>query len=172
MEDTPFELQIPSLQVTVPVVGVGLTSANVMDAPRGSPADPVWQTAFWYRDSSIPGSRGTATLAGHVTDLLGQPGAFARLKDLRPGDLIVVHDTQSGLDVHFMVTRMGTYSAEQSADPSLLEQVYGNGQGQPSSNGRAYLTLITCTGEYVDGSFVDRLVVYAQQVVEGLPEQQ
>jgi len=47
-----------------------------MDVPRGSVNDPAWQTAFWYRGSALPGERGTMTVAGHVTDLLGQPGAF------------------------------------------------------------------------------------------------
>ena len=29
-----------------------------MDAPKGTAADPVWQSAFWYRGSGIPGDVG------------------------------------------------------------------------------------------------------------------
>ena len=60
--DVPLELRIPSLQVNAPVVGVGITAENVMDVPKGPSADPVWQKAFWYRGSGIPGDLGTATL--------------------------------------------------------------------------------------------------------------
>ena len=67
----PLELRIPSLKVNAPVLGVGLTSGNQMDAPKGPIGDPVWHTAFWYRGSGIPGEPGTATLAGHVNTPLG-----------------------------------------------------------------------------------------------------
>lgn len=137
-----------------------------MDAPKGSAADPVWQKAFWYRGSGIPGDSGTATIAGHVDDVLGRPAVFARLKDLRPGDLIVVHDTRSGLDMRFTVVKTKTYSIQQAADPSVLAQIYGSGPvsgrgPQPAPDGLAHLTLITCTGGFVNGSYDRRLVVYA-----------
>ncbi len=45
----PLELLVPSLAVDVPVLRVGITSNNVMDAPMGPAKDPVWQEAFWYR---------------------------------------------------------------------------------------------------------------------------
>jgi sortase (surface protein transpeptidase) len=164
--DVPLELRIPSLQINAPVVGVGITAENVMDAPQGLAADPVWQKAFWYRGSGIPGNLGTALLAGHVDDILGRPAVFARLRDLRSGDLIVVHDTRSGLDVRFTVAKTETYTVQQAADPSVLTQIYGSGPvsgrgPQPAPDGLAHLTLITCTGGFVNGSFNHRLVVYA-----------
>ena len=60
---------------------------------------------------------------------------------------------------------MTIYSRQQAADPSILAQVYGPGpiagEGpQPASDGLAHLTLITCTGDFIGGSFDRRLVVY------------
>ncbi len=164
--DVPLEIRIPSLQVNAPVVGVGITSEQVMDAPKGPIDDPVWQKVFWYRGSGIPGDSGTATFAGHVNDVLGRPAVFARIKELRPGDRIVVHDTRSGRDVLFLVTETKIYSLQQAADPSVLTQVYGAGPvagsgPQPASDGLSRLTLVTCTGDFVAGSFDHRLVVYA-----------
>lgn len=164
--DVPLDLRIPSLQIDAPVVGVGITAENVMDAPKGLAADPVWQKVFWYRGSGIPGNLGTATLAGHVDDVLGRPAVFARLKDLRSGDLIVVHDRRSGVDVRFTVVRTATYSVQQAANPSVLAQIYGSGPvsgkgPQPAADGLAHLTLITCAGGFVNGSYDRRLVVYA-----------
>ncbi|HBA92871.1 MAG TPA: hypothetical protein DCZ08_14405, partial [Anaerolineaceae bacterium] len=88
--EVPLELQIPVLNVKAPVLGVGLTAENVMDAPKGPIGDPIWHTAFWYRGSGIPGEPGTAVIAGHVTDLLSNPEIFANLHKLKPGDVIVV----------------------------------------------------------------------------------
>ncbi len=164
--DVPLELQIPSLRVSAPVIGVGLTASNVMDAPKGPISDPVWQSAFWYRGGGIPGDFGTATFAGHVNDPLARPAVFARLEDLRPGDLIVVRDTRNGRDMQFMITSTEIYSAEQASDPAILAQVYGvgpvSGQGPlPAPDGLAHLTLVTCTGAIVDGAFDHHVVVYA-----------
>jgi Sortase domain/PT repeat len=166
--DVPLELRIPSIQVSASVAGVGLTAANVMDAPKGPISDPVWQKAFWYRGSGIPGDSGTATFAGHVNDVLGQPAVFARLKDLLPGDQIIIHDTRSGQDVVFLVTESKTYSLQEAVDPTVLKQVYGAGPvvgraPEPATDGLSHLTLITCAGDFVGGSYDHRLVIYAIQ---------
>jgi sortase (surface protein transpeptidase) len=164
--DVPLELRIPSIEINAPVLGVGITAQNAMDAPKGLATDPVWQKVFWYRGSSIPGDVGTATLAGHVDDARGRPAVFARLSHLQPGDLIVVHDTRRGLDVSFTVVETATYSVQEAADPAILARVYGSGPvsglgPQPAADGLAHLTLITCSGGFVNGSYDRRLVVYA-----------
>ena len=164
----PLELRIPSLKISAVVLGVGITAANVMDAPQGPAADPVWQQAFWFRGGAVPGSASTATIAGHVDDVLGRPALFAHLKDLRAGDQIVVRDTRDGVDAAFVVTETVTYSIKQTLEPAILNQIYGPGpvagQGpQPSPDGLSHLTLITCTGNWLTGAatFDHRLVVYA-----------
>src|ERR1700732_456031 len=80
--DVPIELRIPSLRISAPVLAVGLTPKNLMDTPTGSANDPVWRKVFWYRGGGIPGDATTATIAGHVDDVLGRPAIFAHLKDL------------------------------------------------------------------------------------------
>jgi len=164
----PLELQIPSLQVRAPVLGVGINSSNVMDTPEGAANDGVWQKVFWYRGSGIPGAASTATIAGHVDDVLGRPAIFARLKDLRPGDSVVVRDTRTDMEVTFLVTQTDTYTLRQTREAAVLAQIYGTGpvagQGpQPSTDGLSHLTLITCIGSWVKGSgtYDHRLAVYA-----------
>ena len=167
----PVELRIPSLRISAPVLGVGLTPKNVMDTPTGAANDPVWRKVFWYRGGGIPGDATTATIAGHVDDVLGRPAIFAHLKDLRRGDRIVVHDTQTDLDVEFVVTATVTYTLKQTLDHTVLSRIYGSGpadgQGpQPSPDGLAHLTLMTCAGHWVTGSgtFDQRLAVYAESL--------
>ncbi len=127
-----------------------------MDAPKGPIGDPVWSSAFWYRGSGIPGSPGTATVAGHVNDPLGRPEIFAHLQDLHPGDLIVIHLKNTTLSISFVVDEIKVYSLKESSDPAVLTRIYGirpvAGTGpQPGPDGLSHLTLIACAGDIVSG---------------------
>jgi sortase (surface protein transpeptidase) len=162
----PLTLQIPSINLDIPILGVGITSQDVMDAPEGPQNDPVWQQAFWYRGSAVPGAASTALIAGHVDDPLGRPGAFANIGQLHLGDLIVVHDQRNGLNVRYSVTGSQTYSLTQTSEPAVLTQIYGAGPVTdsgpvPSADGLSHLTLITCAGTFVNGTHDHRMVVYA-----------
>jgi hypothetical protein len=164
--DVPLELQIPSLNVNAPVLGVGITSDNVMDTPKGPIGDPVWHTAYWYRGSGIPGEPGTATFAGHVNDPLGRPEIFADLQDLHPGDQIIVHYSTLNIDILFIVDQIKVYTIQESSDPAVLSQIFGAGPvvgtgPQPSLDGLSHLTLFTCAGNIVNGQFDHHTVVYA-----------
>jgi sortase family protein len=165
----PLELQLPSLDLVASVVGVGITPKNVMDAPMGPSGDPVWQQAFWYRGSAVPGALSTALIAGHVGGPGGSSAVFAHLDRLRPGDPVVVRDTRTAVDVRFSVTESKTYSLDEAAEPAVLTQIYGAGPvagtwPQPSADGLAHLTLITCTGTFRNGTHDHRLVVYATRI--------
>jgi hypothetical protein len=164
--EVPLELQIPALKVDAPVLGVGLTSANVMDSPKGPIGDPIWQTAFWYRGGGVPGDIGTATIAAHVDDPLGAPEIFAHLQDLHPGDLIILHLKNTAINIRFTVNEIKVYSVQQSSDPAVLTRIYGAGPvagtgPQPSPDGLSHLTLVTCAGFIVKGEFDHHTVVYA-----------
>ncbi len=165
----PIELLFPTLHQRAPVLGVGMTAKNVMDAPMGPAESPVWQQAFWYRGSATPGSRSSAVIAGHISDPLGRPGIFANLGLLRPGDPVVVHDIRSGLDVVFAVTDATSYPIEQTTDPAVLTAIYGAGPvagtwAQPSPDGQSHLTLVTCDGTFRNGTHDHRLVVHANRI--------
>lgn len=163
----PLEIQIPALNIMAPVLAVGLTAENAMAAPVGSFADdPIWQTVFWYRGGAVPGSVGTATLAGHFDDTLGRPAVFAFLDDLEVGSLIIVQDKRSGQSIPFIVTGKETYTQKQSAEPATLVRIFGSqsvsgGEPQPVTDNLAHLTLITCGGAWIHGAFDSRLVVFA-----------
>ena len=162
----PLEIEIPALKIYAPILGVGLTADNVMDAPKGPIGDPLWGSAYWYRGGGIPGDVGTATLAAHVNDPLGEPEIFANLEDLQPGNLIIIHLKHTTMSISFVVDQVKVYSIEESSDPAVLAQIYGigpvSGRGpQPSADGLSHLTLITCAGTIVNGEFDHHTVVYA-----------
>jgi Sortase domain len=167
----PIRLRIPSIGVDLAVIGVGMTPNNVMDAPEGPPDDPVWQEAFWYRGSAVPGGHSTTLFAGHIDDPLGRPGSFANIGRLRRGDLIVVHDNRTGLDVRFAVTGSTSYPLAATSSRAVLTRMYGSGPvagkgPQRSGDGRAHLTLVTCAGVFQSsmGTHDHRLVVFATRV--------
>jgi len=165
--DVPLEIRIPTLNLNAPVIGVGLTLTNMMAAPTGILLDdPIWQTVFWYRGGGIPGNAGTATFAGHLDDAIGRPAVFAYLGDLRIGDLIIIQDERSVLDVPFIVTETQTYNDREAANPAVLARIFGSqssegAETQLVSDQLSHLTLITCAGAWNNGSFDLRLVVYA-----------
>ena len=167
----PLQLQLPTIGVNASVLGVGITAANVMDAPMGKADDPVWQQAFWYRGSAIPGSASSALIAGHISDSLGRPGVFAYIDRLRPGDPIVVQDTRTGLDVRFAVVDSKSYALDEATDQAVLTEIYGAGPvagkwPEPSADGLSHLTLITCAGVFQQHAHTHdhRLVVHATRV--------
>jgi len=167
----PLQLQIPSIGVNAPTLGVGVTTGDVMDAPEGRINDPAWQTAFWYRGSAVPGAISTALIAGHVNGPRGTHGVFEHLDRLRPGDLIVVHDTRSSLDIRFAVVGSMSFTLPQTAQRDVLEQIYGVGPvagttPQRSKDGLAHLTLISCAGTFRTGigTHDHRLVVFANRL--------
>jgi hypothetical protein len=165
----PIRLLLPTLQQQLPVIGVGMLANNAMDAPMGPASSAAWQQAFWYRGSAVPGEASWALLAGHISDPLGRPGAFARLAELQPGDPVVVHDDRNELDVEFVVTDTKSYPIEQTNDPAVLREIYGDGPvsgtwAKPSADGRSHLTLVTCDGTFRNGTHDHRLVVHAVRV--------
>lgn len=164
-----IELRLPTIDAAVAVLGVGITDADVMDAPMGGRGDPVWEQAFWYRGSAVPGAASTAVVAGHVGGAGGGPGAFGRLDELAIGDPIVVRDTRTGQDVRFVVEATATYTLAEAAEPAVLARMYGEGPAtglgpQPSADGRSHLTLVTCAGVFRGTTHDQRLAVYATRV--------
>ncbi len=165
----PLKLQIPSLNVDASVLGVGVTPGDVMDAPEGPVNDRVWQEAFWYRGSAVPGVVSTALIAGHIDGPRGTDAVFGHIDRLRSGDAIIIHDTRSGLDVRFGVTGSTSFSLDETADKSVLTRIYGVGPvagttPQRSADGLAHLTLVTCAGTFRNGTHDHRLVVFATRI--------
>lgn len=145
-ESRPQRLRIPKIDVDAAgLLDLGLKPDGSMEVP------PDGSTVGWYTESPTPGERGPAVLAAHV-DWDGEEGAFYDLRELLPGDAVMV-DRADGTTALFRVYRVEQYPKDRF--PS--DAVYGN---VPD----AQLRLITCGGE-VDteqGGYRDNIVVYAR----------
>ena len=118
-------VEIPSLNVKASIVGVPETSNGW---------DVTWlgDDIGWLNGTAFPSWEGNSVLTAHVTNANGLAGPFARLKDLKYGDRIVVHLLGEKYIFEVRNSRMVTPSSTSFAMEDL--------------DGYSYLTLITCQG--------------------------
>jgi LPXTG-site transpeptidase (sortase) family protein len=80
---TDMMLEIPSLAVSIPIVGVPQSDESW---------DVTWlgNSAGYLAGSAFPTWAGNTVLTGHVWDANNNPGPFAEIKDLQYGDLVQI----------------------------------------------------------------------------------
>ncbi|CAA9570155.1 MAG: hypothetical protein AVDCRST_MAG88-2256, partial [uncultured Thermomicrobiales bacterium] len=144
----PVRLSIPTIEVDAEIERVGLTPDGAMDVPKGP-----W-TVGWYAPGPPAGELGNAAMAGHVDYRSVGPAVFWRLRELAPGDEVIVHRAD-GSGRRFVVTGVRAYYT----DDIPLAEVFG-----PSE--RPGLNLITCTGQFSASArdYDRRLIVYTEAV--------
>lgn len=143
----PQTLTIPKINVEAKVEEVGEDKEGKMDVPKG-----VFNVG-WYNLGYKPGERGSAVFAGHLDTVTGAPAVFYYIRNLSPGDEVIVTD-QEGKKRVFEVTKVQSYPFNQVP----LDLVFG-----PSDKPK--LNLITCVGTWDVGTrnYSERLVVYTEQ---------
>jgi sortase (surface protein transpeptidase) len=152
LEQSPARTVLPRTgRIRIPVLGIDahlIPLGLLLDGSLDVPNDPA--LAGWYSQGPFPGEPGPAVVVGHV-DWTSGPAVFYRLRDLRPGDLIVVRRT-GGTRARFVVTSLQWFA--KTAFPT--RRIYGAVRGPA-------LRLITCGGafDWSSGHYVDNLVVFA-----------
>lgn len=143
----PVRLEIPKINVDAMVDSVGLTSDGAVDVPKG-PADVAW-----FDLGPRPGENGSSVIDGHSGWKDGIPAIFDNLYKLQKGDKVYVKDAK-GMTISFVVREILTYDPH--ADASNVFN---------SSDGKAHLNLITCTGTWneTDKTHSERLVVFTDR---------
>lgn len=124
-----FELAIPSIDVRMPVVPVGVAK----DGQMALPDDP--DVAGWYRFGPAPTSeRGANVISAHVDSRDGV-GPLAKLRGLDVGARIVV--TVDGDPVVYVVERVDQYAKTALDVDALFDR-----------SGPARLHLVSCGGKW------------------------
>jgi Sortase domain len=141
----PVGLAIPAIGVATRLVRLGLEPDGAMAVPED------FGRAGWFAEGPAPGQVGPAVIAGHVDSGRG-PAVFYRLRDLRPGDAVLV-ERADGTRLRFLVEQARSYP--KARFPTAA--VFG-----PAT--AAVLRLVTCTGAFdrVRASYRDNLVVFAR----------
>ncbi len=136
-------LEIPSLEVEAPIVGVPVSKDGW---------DLTWlgDQAGWLHGTTFPSWAGNSAITAHVYDANGQPGLFNDLNELKWGDEVIVHAYGQA---HVYEVR----SVERYVRPDDTSSVYLH-EDYP------WLTLITCRGYDEDSdSYRWRVVARAVQ---------
>ena len=142
----PVRLVIPAIAINASVEPVGIRS----DSDLATPAQHPWEDVGWYDLGPLPRERGSAVIDGHLDRPGGSPAVFWRLREIQVGADVQVIGS-AGKAVHFRVTRLAYYPADQAP----LQDIFGNLGGK-------YLNLITCAGDWIPSQHQTtlRLVVY------------
>ncbi|MGD8456138.1 MAG: sortase [Anaerolineales bacterium] len=82
--DSGIILEVPSLGLEIPIVGVPLTEDGWEVAWLG-------QNAGYLEGTAFPTTAGNTGITAHVWDADNNPGPFAKLKNLRHGSVIKLH---------------------------------------------------------------------------------
>lgn len=143
----PVALSIEPLGVAgAPVDPVGVDDARALEIP------PV-ERVGWYRLGSGPGRAGATVLTAHI-NFDGQPGVFARLGAIEPGDPVVIELDDGGTRAYEIIER-----TSYAKDALPAERVW-------AIDGDEVLVLITCGGAYDAAArrYADNIVAYAVPV--------
>ena len=141
----PVRIAIPAIGVDAPLIRLGLNADRSLEVPRD------FGDAGWWTGGARPGEAGPAIIAGHVDSYTG-PAVFYRLRDLHPGDAIIVA-RRDGSRARFTV--IGSEQYPKARFPTA--RVYRR-TADPA------LRLITCSGTFdrESGHYLDNTVVYAR----------
>jgi Sortase domain len=140
----PVRLDIPRIQVTSSLDRLGRARDGTVEVPSR------WEVAGWYAPGPRPGDPGSAVILGHVDSKRG-PAVFYRLRELRPGDEIVVTRADRSR-VRFLVQRTEQY--DKLRFPT--DEVY-----YPTLT--STLRLVTCGGvfDHTTGHYRSNIIVFA-----------
>lgn len=127
----PKRLIIPTLNVDSYIQKVGIDQNTQIAVPNNI------HIAGWFVDSVLPGADGLSIIDGHVNGRNRDEGVFKNLKDLKPGDEVIV-ESGDGTRTTFTV-----YSGESLPKDSVADKLFSQ---VPAI--RRQLNLITCTGTY------------------------
>jgi LPXTG-site transpeptidase (sortase) family protein len=145
-------LRIPAIGVDAPFTIRVVGPDGVMPNPVG-PEDVVWYDfSAWDGLGGAPGFGGNVVLSGHVDYINYGPGVFWSLPDLKPGDSIQI-DLQDGSVIEYAVV----FNKSIPADAGDWAAITG-------ATAEESVTLITCTGQFVDGAYTDRQITWGRRV--------
>ena len=139
MQTGGLTIEIPSMKIDIPIVGVPLRNGNW---------NVTWldRQAGWLEGSSFPTWNGNSVITSHVYLSNGLPGPFLNLGKLRYGEKVIVH----------------AFGQKYTFEVRSTEIVEPNDTSAFQHEERPWLTLVTCR-EYHEktNSYRKRVVVRA-----------
>jgi sortase (surface protein transpeptidase) len=144
---TISSLAIGDIGVEATVERYGLDRFGRLDVPQDR-VTVGWHPAY----SAMPGDGGATFLAAHY-EYGGAPGIFFELRSLEPGETFWL-ETDAGEVHEYVITSAIDYELGDIDMGALLR----------GREGMESVTLMTCSGRFVDGTYDYRTVVLAEPV--------
>lgn len=146
--DLPRLLTIEKINVSARIRRVGVSSANVLNAPAN-----IFD-AGWYDGSAKPGENGTVVLDGHVSGPT-MHGIFYSIGTLKAGDKISI-ERGDGKSFTYSVTGTQVFDNDKVDMSKVVTS---------SVPGKSGLNIMTCAGRFNvrTNQFEQRVVVFAVQ---------
>ncbi len=140
----PLRIQIPAIRASAPIDPLGLNGDGTLAVPTD------FARAGYYTGRPVPGATGPAIVVAHVDSKSG-PAVFKRLRELEPGDEVVV-TRADGSDVVFVVDRIESHPKNRFPTKAVYDPTPG-----------ATLRLITCGGSFdrKAGHYRDNVIAFA-----------
>ncbi len=145
----PVRVEIPRIGVSSGLIKLGKKEDGTVNA---DPDVLPWDVAGWYTGSPRPGDPGSAVIMGHVDSKESGPAVFYHLRELRPGDQVLVKRVDGSV-VRFAVDRTAQYPKANFP----TDEVY-----YPTLTPE--LRLITCGGTFDSkwGHYLSNIIVFAK----------
>lgn len=140
----PVRLLVEKLNISAEIIPVTIEDGKYLETPKD------WGQTGWFKRGAQAGQYGNLLLNGHYDTNLGGPAAFWELKNIEPGDKVVVEDR---LGRTFSYTVLEKYYIDIN-DPDRTKVFASDGN-------KKELTLITCGGVWLpgQGTYNQRLIV-------------
>lgn len=145
--DQPKYLRLPTIQAQGFVQAVGVDQHRQIAVPTNI------HLAGWFTSTVTPGNLGLSIIDGHL-DGYRQPGIFAHLTQLKPGDRFTI-ELATGATRTFQVKTVQALPVA-AAVSALFSQLPGVDR---------QLNLITCGGTFHTANGYDQRIVVASQLV-------
>ena len=140
----PVELYLPDLGVDAAIETIG-----VVNGVMGTPAEPL--NVGWYGDFARPGDGNTVVMSGHVDWYTIGAAVFYTLRDAAPGMTF------------YVLAGDGAAATYECVNAYALPATASAGNIVRGSEVDS-LALITCTGDFANGEYDQRQIVYAERI--------
>lgn len=147
----PVAVAVPRLKISSRLVDLHRRPDGTVQVPRSA------AVAGWYVGSAHPGDAGPTVVIGHVDSTTG-PGIFHGLRQLRPGDLVMVGRADR-TTARFVVRKVERVAKRRFPTAAVY------------TGRRPSLRLVTCGGVFDrrSGHYRDNVIVYADLVPPAAP---
>lgn len=151
-EFTGQRLIIPKIGVDAPFTVRTVGPDGQMPNPSG-PEDVAWYDfSQWDGLGGLPAKGGNVVLAGHVDYINYGPAVFWDIRTLQAGDRVQIR-LADGAVVEYAIEFNKRIDAGEADWTSIV-----------AATGDESVTLITCVGQFVNGSYAERQIAWGRRI--------